>query len=165
MTWTLVNRRYSSTWIVWLVLLFTMFLTLYIRQEFLQLEPAVMSLVDPVLSVNDSADQIVEVLDYFRHGKVMCMRVTTGAYILTLSAIKHTQRVVGLILISSLCKASSWTEWMCNKVMTNLLYFCGMCNLVKELLMLHYFSKEVRGRVEVLESDVVQACRRVSVYF
>ncbi|XP_060208455.1 protein NDL2-like [Lycium barbarum] len=126
-----------------------------------ELGAAVMSLDDPVLSVDDLADQIVEVLDYFRLGKVMCMGVTAGAYILTLFAIKYTQRVMGLILISPLCKAPSWTEWLCNKVMTNLLYFCGMCSLVKELLLLRYFSKEVRGSVEVPESDVVQACRRL----
>ncbi|KAF3664774.1 Pollen-specific protein SF21 [Capsicum annuum] len=66
-------------------------------------------------------------------GKVMCMGVTAGAYILTLFA-----------------------------VMTNLLYICGMCSLVKELLLLRYFSKqEVHGSVEVPESDVVQSCRRL----
>ncbi|CAN4076779.1 unnamed protein product [Withania somnifera] len=150
-------------WIVWLMLLFTMLLILYVHQEFLQLGAAVMSFDDPVLSVDDLADQIAEVLDYFRLGKVMCMGVTAGAYILTLFAIKYTQRVMGLILVSPLCKTPSWTEWLCNKVMTNLLYFCGMCSLVKELLLSRYFSKEVRGSVEVPESDVVLACRRVSV--
>nr|XP_016488127.1 PREDICTED: pollen-specific protein SF21-like isoform X3 [Nicotiana tabacum] len=129
--------------------------------EFLQLGAAVMSLDDPVLSVDDLADQIAEVLDYFGLGKVMCMGVTAGAYVLTLFAIKYTRRVMGLMLISPLCQAPSWTEWLCNKVMTNLLYFCGMCSLVKELLLLRYFSKEVRGSVEVPESDVVQACRRL----
>nr|GLL16358.1 pollen-specific protein SF21-like [Ipomoea trifida]GMD31170.1 pollen-specific protein SF21-like isoform X2 [Ipomoea batatas] len=91
----------------------------------------------------------------------MCMGVTAGAYILTLFAIKYTKRVMGLILVSPLCKAPSWTEWLCNKVMSNLLYFCGMCSLVKELLLMRYFSKEVRGSVEVPESDVVQTCRRL----
>uniref|UniRef100_M0ZQ70 Pollen specific protein sf21 n=1 Tax=Solanum tuberosum TaxID=4113 RepID=M0ZQ70_SOLTU len=56
------------------------------------------------------------------------------------------------------CLASYCAIW---QVMTNLLYFCGMCTLVKELLLLRYFSKEVRGSVEVPESDVVQACRRL----
>nr|GMC49310.1 pollen-specific protein SF21-like isoform X2 [Ipomoea batatas] len=91
----------------------------------------------------------------------MCMGVTAGAYILTLFAIKYTKRVMGLILVSPLCKAPSWTEWLCNKVMSNLLYFCGMCSLVKELLLMRYFSKEVRGSVEVPESDVVQTCQRL----
>lgn len=45
--------------------LLTMLLTPYICQEFLQLGAAVMSLDDPVLSVDDLADQIAEVLDYF----------------------------------------------------------------------------------------------------
>ena len=71
--------------------------------------------------------------------------------------------------------------------MSNLLYFCGMCSVVKELLLIRYFSKVklhyffiinhhkligltglenhaqgVRGSAEVPESDVVQSCRRVS---
>ncbi|XP_019175866.1 PREDICTED: pollen-specific protein SF21-like [Ipomoea nil] len=116
---------------------------------------------EAVLSVDDLADQITEVLDYFGLGAVVCMGVTAGAYVLTLFAIKYTKRVMGLILVSPLCKAPSWTEWLCNKVMSNLLYFCGMCSLVKELLLMRYFSKEVRGSVEVPESDVVQTCRRL----
>ncbi|GJR14820.1 pollen-specific protein SF21-like protein isoform X1 [Tanacetum coccineum] len=46
----------------------------------------VMSYNDPVLSVDDLADQVAEVLDYFGLGAVMCMGVTAGAYILTLFA-------------------------------------------------------------------------------
>ncbi|KAI3468138.1 hypothetical protein Pfo_024801 [Paulownia fortunei] len=116
---------------------------------------------EPSLSVDDLADQIAEILDYFGLGPVMCLGVTAGAYILTLFAIKYTQRVMGLILVSPLCKAPSWTEWLRNKVMSNLLYICGMCGIVKELLLMRYFSKEVRGGVDVPESDVVQSCRRL----
>ncbi|KAE8687614.1 Pollen-specific protein SF21 [Hibiscus syriacus] len=89
------------------------------------------------------------------------MGVTAGAYILTLFALKYSQRVLGLILISPLCRPPSWTEWLLNKVMLNLLYFYGMCGMVKELLLKRYFSKEVRGGVVVAESDIVQACRRL----
>ncbi|XP_044462888.1 protein NDL2-like isoform X2 [Mangifera indica] len=96
-----------------------------------------------------------------RLGAVMCMGVTAGAYILTLFAIKHRQRVLGLILVSPLCKVPSWTEWFCNKVMSNLLYFHGMCRVVKELLLKRYFSKEVRGSALVPESDIVQECRKL----
>ncbi|CAI9773138.1 unnamed protein product [Fraxinus pennsylvanica] len=126
-----------------------------------ELEAAVISPDEPVLSVDDLTDQIAEILDYFGLGAVMCMGVTAGAYILTLFAIKYTRRVMGLILVSPLCKAPSWTEWLCNKVMSNLLYICGMCGLVKELLLMRYFSKEVRGSTDVPDSDVVQACRRL----
>ncbi|MBA0673809.1 hypothetical protein Goari_015435 [Gossypium aridum] len=97
----------------------------------------------------------------FRLGAVMCMGVTAGAYILTLFAIKYRERVLGLILVSPLCRAPSWTEWFYNKVMSNLLYFYGMCGLLKEILLQRYFSKEVRGNAEVPESDIVQACRRL----
>ncbi|MCE2055031.1 NuDeL-like protein [Datura stramonium] len=116
---------------------------------------------DPVPSVDDLADQIVEVLNYFGLRSVMCMGVTAGAYILTLFAIKHRERVLGLILVSPLCRAPSWSEWFYNKVMSNLLYFYGMCGLLKDFLLYRYFSKEVRGTAEVPESDIAHACRRL----
>ncbi|CBI20627.3 hypothetical protein AAG906_002610 [Vitis piasezkii] len=119
------------------------------------------SLDEPALSADDLADQIAEVLNFFGLGAVMCMGVTAGAYILTLFAIKYRHHVVGLILISPLCKAPSWTEWLYNKVMLNVLYYYGMCGVVKELLLKRYFSKEVRGSAQVPESDIVQACRRL----
>lgn len=80
----------------------------------------------------------------FRLGAVMCMGVIAGAYILTLFAVgslleyssymffcyfnigslinvtvlqmKYRERVLGLILVSPLCKAPSWSEWIYNKV-------------------------------------------------
>ncbi|XP_076916117.1 protein NDL2-like [Bidens hawaiensis] len=115
----------------------------------------------PALSVDDLADQVAEVLDYLGLGAVMCMGVTAGAYILTLFAIKYTRRVLGLILISPLCKPPSWTEWLCNKFMANVLYYYGMCGLVKELLLIRYFSKEVRGAAIIPETELVQSCRRL----
>ncbi|XP_060213867.1 protein NDL1-like isoform X3 [Lycium barbarum] len=88
-----------------------------------------------VPSVDDLTDQIVEVLNYFGLGAVMCMGVIAGAYILTLFAIKHRERVLGLILVSPLCRAPSWTEW--------------------------FYNKEVRGSEDIPESDIAQACRRL----
>ncbi|XP_008795470.2 protein NDL2-like isoform X2 [Phoenix dactylifera] len=113
----------------------------------------------PIPSVDDLADQIADVLDIFGLGPVMCLGVTAGAYILTLFAIKYKERVAGLILVSPLCKAPSWTEWLFNKVISNLLYFYGMCGLVKDFLLQRYFSKEVRGSGQVAESAIVQVCR------
>lgn len=116
---------------------------------------------DPVPSLDGLADQIIEILNYFRLGAVMCMGVTAGAYILTLFAMKYRERVLGLILVSPLCRAPSWSEWFYNKVMTNMLYYYGMCGLVTEYLLQRYFSKEVRGSSEVPESDIVRACRKL----
>ncbi|MFS7888628.1 putative alpha/Beta hydrolase [Helianthus anomalus] len=115
----------------------------------------------PVPSVDDLCDQILEVLNHFRLGAVMCMGAMAGAYLLTLFAIRYRDRVTGLILISPLCKAPSWTEWLYNKLMSNLLYYYGMCSLSKECLLQRYFSKEVRGTPEIPESDIVQACRKL----
>ncbi|RWW27663.1 hypothetical protein GW17_00007896 [Ensete ventricosum] len=115
----------------------------------------------PVLSVDQLADQVADVLDFFGLDSVMCLGVTAGAYILTLLALKYSKRVVGLILVSPLCKAPSWKEWICNKVMSNFLYFYGMCDLIKEWLIQRYFGEEVRRTPEDPESDIVQACRRL----
>ncbi|CAN6194816.1 unnamed protein product [Urochloa humidicola] len=113
----------------------------------------------PVASVDDLADQVADVLDFFGLDSVMCLGVTAGAYILTLFATKYRERVLGLILVSPLCKAPSWSEWFYNKVMSNLLYYYGMCNVVKDILLQRYFGKGVRGCSSEPESDIVQACR------
>ncbi|KAF4374393.1 hypothetical protein G4B88_026280 [Cannabis sativa] len=104
----------------------------------------VISSDDPLLSVDDLADQVVEVLDFFGLREVMCFGVTAGAYILTLFAMKYRERVLGLILVSPICKAPSWTEWLYNKVLMNLLYFM-----------------ELRCGMHGAESDIIQACRRL----
>ncbi|KQK17957.1 hypothetical protein BRADI_1g37770v3 [Brachypodium distachyon] len=138
----------------------------------------------PVASVDELADQVAEVLDFFGLGSVMCLGVSAGAYILTLFAVcvslevtyflllaplyshlhpflqtKYRERVLGLILVSPLCKTPSWTEWFYNKVMSNLLYYYGMCDMVKDCLLQRYFGKKLRGGSVVPESDIMQACR------
>ncbi|KAF3454345.1 hypothetical protein FNV43_RR04792 [Rhamnella rubrinervis] len=115
----------------------------------------------PLLSVDDLADQVVEVLDFFGLKEVMCVGVTAGAYILTLFAMKYKERVLGLILVSPICKSPSWTEWLYNKVLLNLLYFYGMCGVLKECLLQRYFSKELRCGVHGSEADIIQACRKL----
>ncbi|KAE8687546.1 Pollen-specific protein SF21 [Hibiscus syriacus] len=84
-------------------------------------------------SVDDLADQILEVLNFFGLGAVMCIGVTAGAYILTLFAMKYRDRVLGLILVSPLCRAPSWTEWFYNKLLderhaTNVMRFLQAIN-------------------------------------
>ncbi|KAI3724817.1 hypothetical protein L1987_64584 [Smallanthus sonchifolius] len=125
-----------------------------------ELGAASIGINDPV-SIEDLSDQILVVLNHFRLGSVMCMGAMAGAYILTLFSIKYRERVTGLILISPLCKAPSWNEWLYNKFISKLLYYYGMCDLVKELLIHRYFSKEVCGNLEVSESDMVLACRKL----
>lgn len=113
----------------------------------------------PLPSVDELADQVADVLDFFGLAAVMCMGVTSGAYILTLFASRYPDRVIGLMLVSPLCKAPSWTEWLYSKVMLNLLYFYGISGLIKDFLLQRYFSKEVRGGIQEPESDIVQSCR------
>jgi pimeloyl-ACP methyl ester carboxylesterase len=114
---------------------------------------------EPELSVDKLADQVADVLDFFGLGSVMCLGVTAGAYVLTLFATKYRERVLGLMLVSPLCKAPSWSEWLYNKVLLNLLYYCGTSGLVNECLLQRYFSSEVRGSGQEPESEIVQACR------
>jgi pimeloyl-ACP methyl ester carboxylesterase len=133
-----------------------------------ELGAAPILLSTPVASVDDLADQVADVLDFFGLDSVMCLGVTAGAYILTLFAVcissklvcsmllpqmlsnfcsslqtKYRERVLGLILVSPLCKAPSWSEWFYNKVMSNLLYYYGMCNVVKDILLQRYFGKVI----------------------
>lgn len=115
----------------------------------------------PLLSVDDLADQVAEVLDFFGLKQVLCLGVMAGAYILTLFTMRYQERVLGLILVSPICKAPSWTEWFYNKVLMNLLYFYGMCGILKECLLQRYFSKEIRCSVQGTEADIIQACRRL----
>ncbi|KAI5676970.1 hypothetical protein M9H77_07920 [Catharanthus roseus] len=121
----------------------------------------VMSSDMPLLSVDDLADQVAEVLDFFGLDKVFCLGVTAGAYILALFSIKYKERVDALILVSPICRAPSWTEWIYNKILLNLLYFYGMCGLLKECLLQRYFSKELRLGMHAEESDIVLYCRRL----
>ncbi|RDX78875.1 Pollen-specific protein SF21 [Mucuna pruriens] len=129
--------------------------------ELLQLGADVISSDEPLLCVDDLADQIAEVLDFFGLREVLCLGVTAGAYVFTLFAMKYKERVLGLILVSPICKAPSWTEWLYNKVLLNLLYFYGMCGLLKECLLQRYFSKELRCSVQGAESDIILTCRRL----
>ncbi|CAI0432460.1 unnamed protein product [Linum tenue] len=91
----------------------------------------------PLLSVDDLADQVAEVLDYFGLQKVLCLGVTAAFHL----QMKYRESVLGLILVSPICKAPSWTEWLYNKVLSNVLYFYGMCGIMKECLLQRYFSK------------------------
>ncbi|PWA80396.1 protein arginine N-methyltransferase 1 [Artemisia annua] len=82
--------------------------------------------------------------------------------------IKYSERVNGLILISPICREPSWNEWFYNKFMSKLLYYHGISDLLKEMLIHRYFSKyfygfdqEVCGNLRVPESDVVRACRKL----
>uniref|UniRef100_A0A453SDH2 Uncharacterized protein n=1 Tax=Aegilops tauschii subsp. strangulata TaxID=200361 RepID=A0A453SDH2_AEGTS len=86
---------------------------------------------------------------------------TTNSYLHRLLQTKYRERVLGLILVSPLCRTPSWTEWFYNKVMSNLLYYYGMCDMVKDCLLQRYFGKRVRGGSAVPESDIMQACRSV----
>ncbi|KAH1229774.1 Protein NDL2 [Glycine max] len=134
----------------------------------------VISSDEPLLCVDDLADQIAEVLDFFGLREVLCLGVTAGAYVLTLFAMKYKERVLGLILVSPICKSPSWTEWLYNKVLMNLIYFYGMCGVLKECLLQRYFSKvfftffpsslimkELRCSVQGAESDIILTCRRL----
>ncbi|KAG2694099.1 hypothetical protein I3760_08G125500 [Carya illinoinensis] len=100
--------------------------------ELLQVGAEVISPDAPLLSVNDLADQVAEVLDYFGLKEVICVGVTAGAYILTLFA-----------------------------VLLNLLYFYGMCGVLKECLLQRYFSKELRSGLHGAESDIIHTFRKL----
>ncbi|KAG0558969.1 hypothetical protein M758_10G065500 [Ceratodon purpureus] len=115
---------------------------------------------DPIV-VDDLAEQVAEVLDYFGLDEVICLGATAGAYVLSLFACKFPDRALGLILVSPLAQIPSWTEWLHNQAMINILYFCGMTEFVKERLFKRYFSSEVRdAAASVGGTDVLKTIRR-----
>ncbi|GMN65475.1 hypothetical protein TIFTF001_034546 [Ficus carica] len=103
---------------------------------------------DPVPSVDDLADQIFEVLNFFGLGAVMCMGVTAGAYILTFFAMKYRERVLGLILVSPLCKAPSWSEWIYNKLLEE-----------RQGINVLRFLQAINGRPDITEGLKRLRCR------
>lgn len=42
---------------------------------------------------------------------------------------KYPERVLGLILVSPLCKAPSWTEWLYNKVLISMTKLAVLVNV------------------------------------
>uniref|UniRef100_A0A804P304 Uncharacterized LOC100383387 n=1 Tax=Zea mays TaxID=4577 RepID=A0A804P304_MAIZE len=110
----------------------------------------------PIPSVDDLADQVADVLDFFGLGSVMCFGVTAGAYILTLFAAKYRERVLGLILVSPLCKGPTWTEWLYSNIQSAVLLWHVW---VSEGVPTSAVLQQVRGFSELPESDIVQACK------
>ncbi|KAH7423359.1 hypothetical protein KP509_12G051100 [Ceratopteris richardii] len=138
-------------------LLFHNFCIYHIDPPGHELGAAAMTPDQSVPTPDDLADQVTEVFDYFGLQNAICMGVMAGAYILSLFAVKNKERVLGLILVSPICRAPCWTEWFMNKLYINLLYFYGMSNMVKDSLLKRYFSYELMNS----ESDIVRACRRL----
>ncbi|KAG0554805.1 hypothetical protein M758_12G123400 [Ceratodon purpureus] len=99
----------------------------------------------PLLTVDDLADQVAEVLDHFKVHEMIGLGVGAGSYILNLFAIKYRERAIGLILVSPICRKPTWSEWIYNKAMINILYYCGATSFVKDSLLQRYFSPEVRA--------------------
>ncbi|KAJ7516504.1 hypothetical protein O6H91_22G060700 [Diphasiastrum complanatum] len=141
-------------------LLFRNFCVYHIDPPGHEIGAAVILSEQPTLSVQDLAEQVEDVCKFFGLHEVICLGVTAGAYILTLFALKNKERVQGLILVSPLCRSPSWTEWLYNKALVNLLYFWGMCNFVKETLLQRYFSQEI-NESKVTESHIVPSFSRV----
>jgi pimeloyl-ACP methyl ester carboxylesterase len=98
---------------------------------------------------------------FCRLDEVIGLGVTGGAYILTHFALKYRERALGLILVSPLCQTPSWTEWIYNKAIINLLYFCGMSGFVKDTFLQRYFSQEART-TQGAGPDVIMTYRKVS---
>uniref|UniRef100_A0A453SD04 Uncharacterized protein n=1 Tax=Aegilops tauschii subsp. strangulata TaxID=200361 RepID=A0A453SD04_AEGTS len=61
----------------------------------------------PVASVDELADQVAEVLDFFGLGSVMCLGVSAGAYILTLFAVCVSLEVIYFLLVALLIVIST----------------------------------------------------------
>ncbi|KAJ8421965.1 hypothetical protein Cgig2_028754 [Carnegiea gigantea] len=140
----------------------------------------------PSPSLDDLTDQISETWcsDVFRYDSRSTAKDVSSQFIFITTCsllcvqIKYRERVLehhpgqnnciirspflNLPINSSLKESSPYKAFYYLYVMSNLLYFYGMCGVVKETLLKWYFSKEVYRDIVGLELDILQACRRVS---
>ncbi|GJP35243.1 hypothetical protein CLOM_g19746 [Closterium sp. NIES-68] len=113
----------------------------------------------PLLSADDLAEQVAEVARHFALAEVTLLGVTAGAYVLTLFALSHPHLVRGLILVSPLLSAPSWSEWAYNKVTMNVLSYYGMTSYIKDSLFDRYFCP-ARWGFHGPASDALMSFRR-----
>ncbi|KAL5672356.1 hypothetical protein ACJX0J_016662, partial [Zea mays] len=93
---------------------------------------------------------------FTRLGSLLCLKSGTVCATLIIIIMLKPSNKHGKLRTA---KFVAWSEWFYNKVMSNLLYYYGMCNVVNDILLQRYFGKGVRGGSAEPESDIVQACR------
>eukprot|EP00850_Spirogloea_muscicola_P014212 SM000100S09439 [mRNA] locus=s100:425636:428172:+ [translate_table: standard] len=96
----------------------------------------------PDWSVDDLVNQVKDIVSFFRIQVMVGLGVTGGAYILTQFAIQHPERVLGLILVSPICQAPTWTEWAYSKALASVLHYYGWTTFAKDTLLQRYFCQE-----------------------
>ncbi|CAI5519914.1 unnamed protein product [Closterium sp. Naga37s-1] len=97
------------------------------------------------LTASDLAEQVAEVMAWFRLPPAVCIGVGAGAYVLTLLALERPQAVQSLVLVSPVCRAASWAEWARSKVLLGVLCVAGMSKYVKDALVHRYFCHQQTG--------------------
>ncbi|CAI5974112.1 unnamed protein product [Closterium sp. NIES-65] len=97
------------------------------------------------LTASDLAEQVAEVMAWFRLPPAVCIGVGAGAYVLTLLALERPQAVQSLVLVSPVCRAASWGEWARSKVLLGVLCVAGMSKYVKDALVHRYFCHQQTG--------------------
>ncbi|CAI5513562.1 unnamed protein product [Closterium sp. Naga37s-1] len=97
------------------------------------------------LTASDLAEQVAEVMAWFRLPPAVCIGVGAGAYVLTLLALERPHAVQSLVLVSPVCRAASWGEWARSKVLLGVLCVAGMSKYVKDALVHRYFCHQQTG--------------------
>ena len=92
-------------------------------------------------TMEEMADVISEVIDYFSLKQTVCLGVGAGANVFTRLALKRPSVVECLVLLNASCETASWMEWGYEKMSSHYLKTKGMTIFCQDYLIWHYFGK------------------------
>ena len=87
------------------------------------------------------ADVVSEVIDYFSLKKTVCFGVGAGANVFTRLGLKRPAAVECLVLLNGTSDVASWMEWGYEKMSVHYLKTKGMTLFTQDYLVWHYFGK------------------------
>ena len=67
-------------------------------------------------SMDQMADMIKDIIDYYKINCCVCLGVGAGANVFLRFGMKYPDPVEGIVLVNGTCNASTWTEWGYQKV-------------------------------------------------
>jgi len=92
-------------------------------------------------TMEEMADVISEVIDYFSLKKTVCLGVGAGANVMMRLALKRASAVDCLVVFNPLCETAGWMEWGYEKMSSHYLKTKGMTIFTQDYLIWHYFGK------------------------
>jgi len=92
-------------------------------------------------TMEEMADVVADVVDYFGLKKTICFGVGAGANVFLRLALKLPQLVECLVLVNPTSCTASWSDWGYEKMCCHYLRTKGMTIFCQDYLVYHYFGK------------------------